>query len=406
MDFQSLKSLNITGKTILLRADLNVPKQNNTVTDTTRIDRLKPTIDYLRAQGAKILILSHFGRPEGEENLQMSLAFLAPVLEKQWGVPVRFSPTCIGERAQDAARNAKEGDVILMENLRFHKGEKSGDPAFAKELASLGDIYVNDAFSAAHRAHASTAIIAQFMPSAAGLLMEEELNALTRALEIPEKPVLAVTGGSKISTKLGVLTHLIEKVDYLVLGGGMANTFLHAQGRNMGKSLCEKDMAQTARDIMKKAEKIGCEIILPRDVVCVNELKENAPHKLLPVDQIGPDDMAIDIGTQSIEYIKEKLKICKTVVWNGPMGVFEIKPFDNGTNELAKAVAAQTKAKKCISVAGGGDTVAALDNAGILHDFTYISTAGGAFLEWLEGKDLPGVSALSTNLTTAKKMPA
>ncbi len=394
MNFKTLKSLDVTGKIVLLRADLNVPRQNHKVSDTTRIDRLKPTISYLRQQGARILILSHFGRPEGEQNPEMSLAFLAPILEKSWEAPVKFSPTCIGELAQDIANNTKNGEIVLMENLRFHKGEKSNDPDFAKELASLGDIYVNDAFSASHRAHASTTGIASYLPNAAGLLMEEELNALNKALETPEKPVLAVTGGSKISTKLGVLENLIEKVDYLVLGGGMANTFLYAKGVDMGKSLCEKDMINTAQEIMDKADKIGCEIILPIDLITVKELKENAPNKCVNAKDIPEDEMAIDIGKETIEYISEKIKLSKTIVWNGPMGVFEIKPFDNGTNKIAEIVAQQTKDGKIISIAGGGDTVAALDNAGVTQDFTYISTAGGAFLEWLEGKELPGIAAL------------
>jgi len=394
MDFNKLKDFNINGKTILLRADLNVPKYNNKVTDTTRIDRLRPTIEYLNKHGAKVLILSHYGRPEGEENPEMSLAFLAPVLEKQWNIPVKFSPQCTGEVAKDIAAKANNGDVILMENVRFHKGEKSNDMQFAKELASLGDLYVNDAFSASHRAHASTAGIAQYLPSAAGLLMEEELSALTKALETPEKPLLAVTGGSKIATKLGVLENLIEKVDFLVLGGGMANTFLYAKGISMGKSLCEKDMKDTALCIMEKAEKIGCEIILPKDVIVVSELKQDAEHKSVSVDNIPDDRMAIDIGEQSITYICEKIEQSKTIVWNGPLGVFEIKPFDNGTNQVANAVAQHTNSGDCISIAGGGDTVAALENAGSIDNFSYISTAGGAFLEWLEGKDLPGVMPL------------
>ncbi len=396
MNFNTIKSLELKGKTILLRADLNVPRQNNIVTDTTRIDRLKPTISYLRDHGAKILILSHLGRPEGEQTPEMSLAFLAPILEKIWEAPVSFSPTCIGDHAQNIAKQAQNGDIVLMENLRFHKGEKSNDNDFAKELASLGDIYINDAFSASHRSHASTVGIASHLPSAAGLLMEEELHALNKALGAPEKPLLAITGGSKISTKLRVLENLIEKVDYLVLGGGMANTFLYAKGFDLGISLCEKDMKSTALEIMAKAEKIGCEIILPKDVIVVNDLKENAPHQSVNVASIPSDKMAIDIGEQSIKYISEKIKSSKTIVWNGPMGVFEIKPFDNGTNKIAELVAQLTKSGDCISIAGGGDTVAALDNAGAAKDFTYISTAGGAFLEWLEGKTLPGVAALST----------
>ncbi len=393
MDFKTLRDFDLKNKTVLMRADLNVPKQNNVVTDTARIDRLKPTIDYLRDQGAKILILSHFGRPEGEQNPQMSLAFLAALLEKQWNTPVSFSPYCIGENAKQAARATQSGEITLLENVRFHKGEKANDPKFAAQLAELADIFVNDAFSVSHRAHASTEGLAHLLPCAAGMLMEEELNALNAALEAPEKPVLAVAGGSKISTKLDVLANLIEKVDYLVLGGGMANTFLYAQDNKLGKSLCEKDMADTARNIMEKAKNIGCEIILPRDVVTVTDLKENAPHKTVNITDIDENAMAIDVGPQSIAYITEKINISKTVVWNGPLGVFEIKPFDKGTNQIAKAVAQSS----AISVAGGGDTVAALENAGVIQDFTYISTAGGAFLQWLEGKDLPGVAALAKN---------
>ncbi len=395
MDFQTITEIDVKNKTVLLRVDLNVPKQNNTVTDTTRIERLLPTITYLREQGAKILILSHFGRPEGEQNPEMSLAFLTPILEKCWGCPVKFSPDCIGETAQGIANSAKSGDVVLLENLRFHKGERDNDSDFAKSLAALGDIYVNDAFSASHRAHASTTGITAHLPSAAGLLMKEELSALSKALDAPEMPVLAVAGGSKISTKLEILKNLSKKVDYLVLGGGMANTFLYAQGIPMGRSLCEKDMADTARDIMYTAARVGCEIILPKDVVTVSELKENAAHKAVDINNIADDHMAIDIGPKSIAYISEKIKDSKTVVWNGPMGVFEIKPFDNGTNEIAKIVAAQTRDGNCVSIAGGGDTIAALENAGAASDFSYISTAGGAFLEWLEGKKLPGIAALA-----------
>lgn len=404
MDFQSIKDIDLKGKTVLLRADLNVPKHHNQVTDTTRIDRLLPTIQCLREKGAKILILSHFGRPEGEQNPEMSLAFLAPILEKCWNVDVRFCPDCIGHVAKDMAASLQNGHILLMENLRFYKGEEKNDPAFTAQLAELGDIYVNDAFSAAHRAHASTEGLAKLLPAAAGLLMEEELTALSRALESPEKPVLAVAGGSKISTKLNVLKNLIEKVDYLVLGGGMANTFLYAQGYALGKSLCEKDMAEEAQNILAKALDIGCEIILPRDVVVVTELKENAQHKTVAANSIPDGHMAIDIGEETIAYLKDKIATCKTVVWNGPMGVFEIKPFDAGTNAVAQAAAQASKAGTLTSVAGGGDTVAALENAGVADDFTYISTAGGAFLEWLEGKPLPGVEALKTSAGKIKKV--
>lgn len=402
MKFISLKDVDIKNKTILLRADLNVPKQNNEVSDTTRIDRLKPTIDFLCKGGAKVLILSHFGRPEGEQNPEMSLAFLTSVLEKRWGYPTHFAPDCIGTHTEDLAKDLKAGEILLLENVRFYKAETKNDPEFAQKLAKLGDIYVNDAFSASHRAHATTQAITEYLPAVAGLLMEEELNALQSALLTPQKPVMAVTGGSKISTKLQVLENLVKKVDYLVLGGGMANTFLYAKGCNLGKSLCEKDMKEEALNIMAKAQEAGCEIILPKDLVTVTQLKENAEFEITPSENIPEDRMAIDAGPQTIEYLQTIVEKCKTVVWNGPLGVFEIKPFDEGTNALAEIVASRTKASKCISVAGGGDTVAALENAGVADSFSYISTAGGAFLEWLEGKTLPGVAALEA---AKKKRP-
>ncbi|MEZ5919132.1 MAG: phosphoglycerate kinase [Alphaproteobacteria bacterium] len=396
MHFKSIRDMDLKGKRVLLRADLNVPAQRGRVTDTTRIDRLKPTIDHLRKEGAKIIILSHFGRPEGEQNPEMSLAFLVPALEKCWGADIRFAPDCIGDKARAVADALGNGDILLLENLRFHKGEKANDPSFAAALACLGDIYVNDAFSASHRAHASTEGLAHLLPPAAGLLMEGELNALNAALDAPEKPVAAIAGGSKISTKLKVLYNLVEKVDYLILGGGMANTFLFAQGADIGSSLCEKEMAEEARKIMIHAKKTGCKIILPVDCVCVTEIKSNADIQTVKADQIPADHMAIDIGPESIKNISETLENCKTLVWNGPMGVFEIPPFDTGTNAVAACVAALTQKGALTSIAGGGDTLAALENAGIKSGgLSYISTAGGAFLEWLEGKPLPGVAALS-----------
>lgn len=391
--FKTLRDFDFKGKTALVRADLNVPAQRAKVTDSTRIDRLKPTIDYLRQAGAKILILSHFGRPEGEQNPEMSLAFLLPALKESWGAEVKFSQVCIGERAEAFAKSLKEGEIGLLENLRFHKGEEGNDKSFVKALASLGDIYVNDAFSCAHRAHASTEGLAHLLPSAAGLLMEEELRALDAALENPKKPVAAVAGGSKISTKLKVLNNLVDKVDFLILGGGMANTFLYASGADIGNSLCEKNMAEEARNIMDKAKAKGCEIILPLDLVTVEGLHENAESKIAPANAVPVGRMAVDAGPESVKNILAKIKDCKTVMWNGPLGVFEIKPFDAGTNALAQAVARMTKLG-VTSVAGGGDTVAALENAGVAGDFSYISSAGGAFLEWLEGKTLPGVAAL------------
>jgi phosphoglycerate kinase len=394
MNFKSIRDFDLKGKRVLLRADLNVPVQNSRVSDTMRIDRLKPTIDELRSAGARILIVSHFGRPEGAQNPEMSLAFLTPVLEQRWNCDVRFAQNCIGPQAEQAVSALADGHVLLLENVRFHKGEEKNDPAFAAQLAALGDIYVNDAFSAAHRAHASTEGLAHLLPSAAGLLMEEELHALDRALGNPQKPVAAITGGSKISTKLKVLHNLVEKTDVLILGGGMANTFLYALGGNTGQSLCEKDMADEARRIAEKAKSRGCEIVLPVDSIAVRELKPGTEGKAVASREIPESLMAVDIGPQSIEMLKKKLRECKTVLWNGPMGVFEITPFDSGTNALAREVAALTLDGKIVSVAGGGDTVAALENAGVAEDFTYISTAGGAFLEWLEGKTLPGVAAL------------
>ncbi|MCK5284781.1 MAG: phosphoglycerate kinase [Alphaproteobacteria bacterium] len=399
--FKSIKDITFQNKTVILRVDLNVPAQRGRVTDTTRIDRIKPTIDYLRNAGAKILILSHFGRPEGEQNPEMSMAFLLPVLKECWGVDISFSPDCIGERAKEIATTLKAGDIALLENVRFYKEEKANDPTFAATLASLGDIYVNDAFSTSHRAHASTEGIAHLMPSVAGLLMEEELKALDKALGNPEKPVAAIAGGSKISTKLSVLNNLIEKADFLILGGGMANTFLYANGADVGSSLCEKGMAEKAREIMAYAKNNNCEIILPIDLVSVTELKENAEFKILPSSKIPEGRMAIDTGPESIKYTLEKIKTCKTILWNGPMGVFEIKPFDNGTNALAKGVAKLTNHGDIVSIAGGGDTIAALENAGVAEQFSYISTAGGAFLEWLKGKTLPGVAALSAYTETS-----
>ena len=394
MNFKSIRDLDLKNKRVLLRADLNVPAKNGKVTDTTRIDRLKPTIDALKKAQAKILVLSHFGRPEGEHNPQMSLAFLAPYLKERWNTDILFAQECVGPKAESLAANLKPGEVALLENVRFHKGEGANDPSFTAKLAILGDIYVNDAFSAAHRAHASTEGLAHLLPSAAGLLMEEELNALDRALGKPVKPVAAITGGSKISTKLDVLTNLIGKVDFLILGGAMANTFLFAQGAEVGGSMCERDMADTAQKILKEAQSKGCEILLPIDSVVVTAIGPDAPYQVVDSQQIPAGSMAIDVGPKTIAHILDKIKNCKTIVWNGPMGVFEIKPFDRGTNDLARAIAEKTKKGECVSIAGGGDTVSALENAGVADDFTYISAAGGAFLEWLEGKTLPGVKAL------------
>jgi len=394
MNFQSVRDLELKDKSVLLRVDLNVPARRGKVMDSTRIQRLKPTIDFLRNAGAKILILSHFGRPEGEQNPEMSLAFLMPTLEECWGCDVRFAPDCIGPKAEAAAATLKNGDVLLLENVRFHKGERANDPDFVAKLCALGDVFVNDAFSAAHRAHASTEGLARILPAAAGLLMEGELTALDKALGNPEKPVAALVGGSKISTKLNVLNNIVQKTDYLILGGAMANTFLFAQGANVGSSLCEKEMKDEALRIIETAKQHNCEIILPKDSVVTEELKVGAASEIVSSFNIPDGKMAIDIGSESIQTVEHVLEQCKTLLWNGPIGVFEIKPFDTGTNALARKAAELTKSGKLKSIAGGGDTVSALENAEVCEDFTYVSTAGGAFLEWLEGKTLPGVAAL------------
>ena len=396
MDFQSIRDMDLSGKRVLLRADLNVPAQRGKVTDATRIDRLKPTIDYLRRANAKVIIMSHFGRPEGEQNPEMSLAFLVHTLEERWGCDVKFANDCIGEKAEKVTQSMDRGEVVLLENLRFHKGEKANDSDFVKALAALGDVYVNDAFSAAHRAHASTEGLAHHLPPAAGLLMEAELHALDSALEHPKKPVAAITGGSKISTKLSVLYNLVEKVDYLILGGAMANTFVYAKGGEIGASMCEQDMKDEALKILKHAKDKGCEIIIPCEAIAVTEIKPKAAFKIVPSDAIPDGYMAIDVGPKGVEDILEKIKECQTLVWNGPLGVFEIKPFDAGTNALAKAIAKRTQDGNLISIAGGGDTIAALENAGVCDALSYVSTAGGAFLEWLQGKTLPGIAALAS----------
>lgn len=395
MSFNTLHDFDLKGKRVLLRADLNVPAKDGKVTDTTRIDRLKPTIDHLVSKGAKVVVLSHFGRPKGGYEAEYSVEFLAPVCAQSWGHDVSYGKDCVGDEAERAVANVKDGGIVLLENLRFHKGEEENDPAFVAELAKNGDVYVNDAFSAAHRAHASTEGLAHRLPTAAGFLMEAELNALSDALEVPKKPVMAIVGGSKISSKLSVLNNLVKKVDYLFLGGGMANTFLVAQGVEVGKSLCERDMVGEAKEIIATAEKAGCEILLPIDRVCVKEFGANAPFEIRKTEDMPADEEAVDVGPETIEMLGDVLAGCKTALWNGPMGVFEVKPFDNGTNDLARTVATLTSSGSLLSVAGGGDTVSALENAGVANQFSYISTAGGAFLEWLEGKELPGVAALN-----------
>ena len=392
--FKTIDDLDVAGKRVLLRADLNVPAKDGKVTDATRIERSAQTIIDLSKKGAKVIVVTHFGRPKGrDENFSQKL-LVAP-LAQAIGRPVAWADDVIGEPAETAIAKLKDGDVILLENVRFHPEEEKNDPEFAKKLASLADIYVNDAFSTAHRAHASTEGVAKLLPSAAGRLMQAELEALSKALEKPERPVAAVVGGAKVSTKLDLLGNLVGKVDILIIGGGMANTFLFAQGKDVGKSLCEKDMADTARAILEKAKASKTEILIPQDAVVAWEFKEGAANEVVSVDAIPSDAMILDAGPASVALLSAKLSEAKTLVWNGPLGAFEIKPFDTATNALAQEAARLTVAGKLLTVAGGGDTVAALAAAGVEDKFSYISTAGGAFLEWLEGKTLPGVAALS-----------
>lgn len=400
MQFQSLKNTEVKNKFVLLRADLNVPTENGRVTDTTRIDRLKPTIDYLVKNGAKTLILSHFGRPKGVTP-EFSQHFMLPALKQSWGVDVGFAEDCIGAKAEAARAALQPGQIVLLENVRFHPEEEKNDQNFTRELAKLGDVFVNDAFSAAHRAHASTAGVAAFLPTAAGFLMEEELSALDRALGNPQRPLAAIVGGSKISTKLDLLNNLVTKADFLVLGGGMATTFMYAKGFEVGKSLCERDMKDQALAIMEMAKASNCEIVLPLDRTVVKEFGKGVPFEVAKAEAIPADMEGVDIGPASVANIKDKLATCKTVIWNGPMGVFEIQPFDAGTNGVAAAVAELTQTGKIVSVAGGGDTVSALENAGAADKMTYVSSAGGAFLEWMEGKTLPGVAALAPSKKAA-----
>lgn len=393
--FKSLAQADVSGKRVLLRADLNVPMKDGEVTDATRIERLVPSIKALTAKGAKVVVLSHFDRPKGKRVPSMSLAPLAPVLGKLLGQDVAFADDCIGDAAKKVVDALKPGQVALLENLRYHGGEEGNDGAFVKDLAALGDVYVNDAFSAAHRAHASTEGLAHVLPAYAGLQMQAELEALTAALEQPKKPVMAIVGGAKISTKLDVLNHLTGKVDMLVIGGGMANTFLNAQGIDVGKSLCERDLADTAREILKAAKANGCEILLPTDAVVADAFKAGADSAVCDIKAVPADRMILDIGPASVKALEAKLAACKTLLWNGPLGAFEIKPFDTATMAIAHKATELTKAGQLISVAGGGDTVAALNAAGVADKLTYVSTAGGAFLEWMEGKELPGVKALN-----------
>ena len=393
--FKTLDDIQVAGRRVLVRGDLNLPIRDGRVTDATRIDRLAPTLRELSGKGARVIVISHFGRPKGKTDPDMSLRPVADALSLSLdGMPIAFAPDCIGPEAAAVVGAMGDGDVALLENLRFHPGEEANDPAFAQALATLADVYVNDGFSVSHRAHASTAAIAGLLPSAAGRNMQAELEALEAALGQPERPVMAVVGGAKVSTKLAVLGNLIEKVDALVIGGGMANTFLHALGTDVGASLCEHDLAGTAREIMAKADAVGCEIVLPSDVVIAEKLEAGAPAETVPTDAVPPGRMILDIGTESAEGLASRLESIRTLLWNGPLGAFEIPPFDVSTVHVARAAGALTVQGRLVSVAGGGDTVAALRHAEVAEDFSYVSTAGGAFLEWLEGKELPGVAAL------------
>lgn len=394
-DFNTIDDLDLEGKVVLVRVDVNVPVEAGQVTDSTRIDKIVPTIKDIQAKGGIPVLLAHFDRPKGQRVEAMSLRVVLPTLEAALGQPVKFSDEAIGGPAKRAVADLSRGDILLLENTRFYPGEESNDATFAASLAALGQAYVNDAFSAAHRAHASTEGIAKLLPSAAGRLMEAELKALDAALGTPERPVVAVVGGAKVSTKLELLGNLIQKVDHLVIGGGMANTFMVARGIEVGKSLAERDMTDIANDIMAKAESAGCTIHLPQDIVVAREFRANAPSETLPAAACPADAMILDAGPETVAAVRAVFESCRTLIWNGPLGAFEIAPFDAATNAAAQEAARLTRDGKLVSVAGGGDTVAALNKAGVAQDFTFISTAGGAFLEWMEGKTLPGVAVLA-----------
>lgn len=394
MGWKTLDEMELAGRRVLVRVDINVPVEGGRVTDATRIERIVPTIRDILAAGGRPVLLAHFGRPKGKVVPEMSLAQVVPALGAALGVPVAFARDCTGDVARAAVAGMQPGQVLLLENTRFHPGEEANDPDFTREVATLGDVFVNDAFSAAHRAHASTTGIAHLLPSCAGRLMAEELSALDRALGNPERPVVAIVGGAKVSTKIDLLRNLVGKVQHLVIGGGMANTFLAAQGKAVGKSLCEHDLADTARAILAEAEAHGCAVILPADVVVAREFRANAPSEVVEADQCPDDAMILDIGPVAVAHVTKAIAASRTLVWNGPVGAFETPPFDTATMDIARAAAAKTRAGRLVSVAGGGDTVAALNAAGVAGDMTYVSGAGGAFLEWMEGKVLPGVAAL------------
>ncbi|TIT23796.1 MAG: phosphoglycerate kinase [Mesorhizobium sp.] len=394
-DFKTLDDIgNISGKRVLVRVDLNVPVTEGKVTDATRIERIAPTITELSGKGAKVILLAHFGRPKDGPASEFSLGPIAKATGDVLGRPVGFAADCIGDKAASAVAAMESGDVLLLENTRFHKGEEQNDPAFTEKLAANGDIFVNDAFSAAHRAHSSTEGLAHVLPAFAGRTMQTELDALEKGLGNPVRPVVAIVGGAKVSTKIDLLMNLVKKVDALVIGGGMANTFLAARGTDVGKSLCEHDLATTAKRIMIEAAEAGCAIILPADGVVAREFKAGAASETVAIADVPADGMILDVGVKTVKTIAEWIDRAATLVWNGPLGAFEIEPFDHATVATARHAAARTKAGRLVSVAGGGDTVAALNHAGVSDDFTYVSTAGGAFLEWMEGKPLPGVDVL------------
>ena len=391
--FRSLDEADVKGKRVLVRVDFNVPMESGEVTDATRIERAAPTIREIADKGGKVILVSHFGRPKGR-GPRDSLEPVAVAAEGVIGRPVAFAADCIGEIAEKAIAAMRPGDILCLENTRFHAGEAKNDPAFVAALARLGDIYVNDAFSAAHRANASTEGLAHKLPACAGRAMQAELEALEKALQAPQRPVAAIVGGAKISTKLDLLGNLLTKVETLIVGGGMANTFLAAQNKAVGRSLCESDLLPTARDILAKAKNAGRDVVLPVDAVVTQKFAAHVPSRVVSVDEIGATDMILDIGPRTVEHVVSLLARTRTLLWNGPLGAFEHEPFDNGTVEVAEAAAELTDAGKLVTIAGGGDTVAALNAAGVSGRFTYTSTAGGAFLEWLEGKTLPGVAAL------------
>lgn len=393
-EFKTIDDIDPAGKRILVRVDFNVPLKNGKVADLSRIERTAPTLVELAEKGAKVVVLSHLGRPDGKVVPSMSLRPVAEALSTVLQKPVGFASDCIGPEAEKAVAGLAKGQMVILENTRFHAAEEDNDRKFAGMLAKFGDIYVNDAFSCAHRAHASTEAIAHLLPSAAGRLMEAELKALTAALEKPQHPVAALIGGAKVSTKIDILRHLLQKVDLLIIGGAMANTFLDAQGVSIGKSLCEPAMADAARAILATAQASGCEVVLPTDAIVAREFKEGAPSQVVSIDAVPGDGMILDVGPASTQALVKRLAGVKTLLWNGPLGAFEVKPFDDGTNAVAREVARLTKGGGMLSVAGGGDTLAALGNAGVTEDFSYVSTAGGAFLEWLEGRKLPGIEAL------------